>query len=112
MKFSGHIKELYINTHFTTGKNVWPPDQPKHFTTLVLLQQQDQPTQEFAMALEEQSTSENIVDIIAMANNCNSYHHKYAYKYYQQPKILQEQLKNCKIPYKMKYWRGVNFGNW
>ena len=89
IKFSGHIKEY---THYTTGKDDWPPDQPKHFTTLVLLQQQDQPTQECVIALEEQSTSGNFTDIILTADKGH-----YGYSHHHQPQILQEHLKQCKI---------------
>ena len=82
VKFSGHIKELYINTLYTNGKDDWPPDQSKHFTTLVLLQQQNQPTNN---ALEEQLTSGNIVDI------ADYYNQSY------QPNIMMEHHTKCKV---------------
>ena len=60
------------------------------------MQQQDQPIQECVIALEEQSISGNVTDIISMVDKD---HH--GYSYYHQPKVLQEHLKQCKISKKI-----------
>ena len=41
---SGHLKTYYRATRFTTGKDTWPPEQPKHFTPVVLICQEGQRT--------------------------------------------------------------------
>ena len=90
IKFSGHLKVLYINTHHTTGKDIWPPDQPKRFTTLVLLQQKHQPIQECVIALEEQATLGNVAGIISLADQ-SSHSHSFG------TEILQNHLKQSKV---------------
>ena len=57
------------------------------------MQQQHQPTQECIIALEEQSTSGNVTDIISIVDND---HHGYSHVHKKQ-KILQEHLKQCEI---------------
>ena len=37
---SDHLKTYYKATRFTTGENTWPPEQPKHFTPVVLIRQE------------------------------------------------------------------------
>ena len=81
---------MYINTHHTTGKDIWPPDQPKHFTTLVLLQQKHQPTQECVIALEEQATLGNIAGIMLLADQSGHLHSF-------ETEILQRHLKQSKV---------------
>ena len=89
IKFSGHLKTLYINTHHTLGQDNWPPDQPKHFTNLVLLQQKHWPTQECVMELEEETTLGNIMGMMSLAKSGNS--HSY------ETRILKEHLKKSKV---------------
>lgn len=87
MKMSEHLKVLYINTRYITEKDVWPPDQPKHFTTLVFLQQQGQPSQQCVIALEEENASGNITAIMSLTNKPNVS---------QDEKPLQEYLSRSK----------------
>jgi len=39
---SSHLKSYYINTRYITEQDQWPPEQPKHFTPLVLVHQEGQ----------------------------------------------------------------------
>ena len=84
------ILKSYILTHITLlvkmiGHLI---NQLKYFTTLVFLQQQDQPIQDCVIALEEQLTIGKFSDIASK---------KGSYYRYHQPDILQEHLMKCRV---------------
>ena len=76
IKMSSYLKTLYINTHYITERDEWPPDQPKHFTTLVFLQHENQPSQKCIIALEEQNASGEISAIMSLTNRPTISQHK------------------------------------
>ena len=39
--YSDHLKHQYKHTRFFSGQEEWPPDQPKHFTSLALIHHKD-----------------------------------------------------------------------
>ena len=41
---SKHLKSLYKHTRYTSDEKTWPPDQPKHFTNLAVIQCKDKQT--------------------------------------------------------------------
>lgn len=87
-KMSTYLKTLYINTHYITERDEWPPDQPKHFTTLVFLQHQGQPSQKCIIALEEQNASGKISVIMSLTNKPTTSKYK---------KPLQEHLSQSTV---------------
>ena len=82
-QLTGHMKQLYINTHYTSERDSWPPEQPKQFTSVVLLQHKGQPCQEHVITIEKAAATVNISTIVSAANernhedcNCNSKLHE------------------------------------
>ena len=68
-QFTGYLKQFYINTHYIVERDSWPPEQPKHFTTVVLLQHKNQPSQEHVITVEKAAAAGNISTIVSVANN-------------------------------------------
>jgi len=62
------MKQFYIHTHYTTERDSWPPEQPKQFTTLVLLQHRGQPSQEHIITIEKAAAAGDISSIVSAAN--------------------------------------------
>jgi len=77
-QFTSHMKQLYINTHYTSERDSWPPEQPKQFTTVVLLQHKDQPCQEHVITIEKAAAAGDISTIVSAAND--SQHQTYLSK--------------------------------
>ena len=48
---SEHLGKGYCATRFITDKNAWPPQQPKHFTTLAFIYKKDDYTQKDVITL-------------------------------------------------------------
>ena len=48
---SEYLKDRYKNTRFTTDQEEWPPDQPKHFTTLAMIHHEDGHTERNVIAV-------------------------------------------------------------
>ena len=54
---SKHLKSLYKHTRYTSDESAWPPDQPKHFTNLVVIQCKDKHTTHEVITMTEALTS-------------------------------------------------------
>ena len=48
---SEYLKDRYKSTRFTTDQEEWPPDQPKHFTTLAMIHHKDGHTERNVIAV-------------------------------------------------------------
>ena len=67
---SDHLKSHYIQTRFTSEGGEWPPDQPKHFTSLTLIHHKDGSTQDEIIAIAEATRSGDIDAI--MSSTCEN----------------------------------------
>ncbi|XP_065899282.1 NLR family CARD domain-containing protein 3-like isoform X2 [Dysidea avara] len=56
-----HLRTLYKHTRFILAKDEWPPDQPKHFTTVVLIHHKNRRTKRELIALIEAAKSSDII---------------------------------------------------
>ena len=54
---SGYLKSRYIRTRFTSEGEEWPPDQPKHFTSLSLIHHKGGRTEKEVIAITEATRS-------------------------------------------------------
>ena len=66
---SSHLKTHYIVTRFSTGRDTWPPDQPKHFTPLVLIHRQGRRTKKETEAVMKATMKGHINAFLSAANN-------------------------------------------
>lgn len=64
-----HLRTFYQKTQFISAKDEWPPDQPKHFTTVVLIHHKNRRTKRELIALIEDAKSS---DIIQASQNASS----------------------------------------
>ena len=69
---SDHLKSHYIQTRFTSEGGEWPPDQPKHFTSLTLIHHKDGHTQDKIIAIAEATRSGDIDAIMSSTCEQNS----------------------------------------
>ena len=70
---SDHLKSRYIQTRFTSEGGEWPPDQPKHFTSLTLIHHKDGRTQEEAISITEATRSGDIDAFMSSTCEQNSF---------------------------------------
>ena len=70
---SDHLKSRYIQTRFINKEGEWPPDQPKHFTSLTLIHHKDGPTQDEIIAIAEATRSGDIDAIMSSTCEQNSF---------------------------------------
>ena len=70
---SDHLKSHYIQTRFTSEGGEWPPDQPKHFTSLTLIHHKDGRTQDEIIAIAEATRSGDIDAIMSSTCEQNSF---------------------------------------
>ena len=54
---SGYLKSRYVQTRFTSEGEKWPPDQPKHFTSLSLIHHKGGRTEKEVIAVTEATRS-------------------------------------------------------
>ena len=73
VKVSDHLKSGYIQTRFTSEGGEWPPDQPKHFTSLTLIHHKDGRTQQEAITIAEVIQSGDIDAITSSTCEQNSF---------------------------------------
>lgn len=66
---SSHLKSHYIATRFSTGRDTWPPDQPKHFTPLVLIHKQGRRTKKETEAVMKATMKGHIDAYLSAANS-------------------------------------------
>ena len=64
---SDHLKSGYIQTRFTNEGGEWPPDQPKHFTSLTLIHHKGRRTHKEVLAMAEATRSGDINAIMSPA---------------------------------------------
>ena len=65
VEVSDYLKSRYVRTRFTSEGEEWPPDQPKHFTSLSLIHHKDGRTQREVIAMAEATRSGNIDAILS-----------------------------------------------
>ena len=65
---SDHLKSRYIQTRFTSGGGEWPPDQPKHFTSMTLIHHKDGRTHHEAIEITEAARSGDIDKIMSSSH--------------------------------------------
>ena len=70
---SDHLKSRYIQTRFTSEGGEWPPDLPKHFTSLTLIHHKDGRTQDEIIAIAEATRSGDIEAIMSSTCEQNSF---------------------------------------
>ena len=70
---SDHLKRRYVQTRFTSKGGEWPPDQPKHFTSLTLIHHKDGRTQDEIIAIAEATRSGDIDAIMSSTCEQNSF---------------------------------------
>ena len=70
---SDHLKSRYVQTRFASEGGEWPPDQPKHFTSLTLIHHKDGRTQDEIIAIAEATRSGDIDAIISSTCEQNSF---------------------------------------
>ena len=73
VKVSDHLKSGYIQTRFTSEGGEWPPDQPKHFTSLTLIHHKDGRTQKEILAMAEVYRSGDIDSVMSSACEQSSF---------------------------------------
>ena len=65
---SDHLKSHYVQTRFTSEGGEWPPDQPKHFTSLTLIHHKDGRTHHEAIEIAETARSGDIDKIVSSSH--------------------------------------------
>ena len=65
---SDHLKSHYIQTRFTSEGGEWPPDQPKHFTSLTLIHHKDGRTHQEAIKITETARSGDIDNVMSLSH--------------------------------------------
>ena len=73
VKVSDHLKSGYIQTRFSSEGGEWPPDQPKHFTSLTLIHHKDGRTQQEAITIAEVIQSGDIDAMTSSTCEQNSF---------------------------------------
>lgn len=64
-----HVQAVYIKTHFLTGDDVWPPEQPKEFTPLALIHHKDQRTKKEAIQIAQAAGGGDVDSIMSALND-------------------------------------------
>ena len=65
---SDHLKSRYIQTRFTSEGGEWPPDQPKHFTSMTLIHSKDGCTHHEAIEITDATRSGDIDKIMSSSH--------------------------------------------
>ena len=68
VKMSDHLKSGYIQTRFTSEGGEWPPDQPKHFTSLTLIHHKDRRSAREILTITEATRSGDIDKIMSSSH--------------------------------------------
>ena len=68
VKVSDHLKTGYIQTRFTSEGGEWPPDQPKHFTSLTLIHHKDGRSASEILTITEATRSGDIDKIMSSSH--------------------------------------------
>jgi len=66
------LQTRYTVTRFNTGKDTWPPQQSKHFTTLAFIYHKNERTRREVITIAKASQSGHIDDIMQAAGDCDS----------------------------------------
>ena len=64
-QLSCHVKAVYKATRFSVAKDMWPPEQPKEYTPLVLLHHEDEHSMEHVTAITKALHTGAISDVIS-----------------------------------------------
>ena len=64
-QLSSNIKAIYKATRFSVAKDMWPPEQPKEFTPLVLLHHEHEQSMEHVTAITKALNTGAISDVIS-----------------------------------------------
>ena len=77
---SDNLKTYYKATRFITGKNSWPPEQPKHFTPVVLIRQEGRQSKKvieaMAAATSMRNTFQDLQEVFSLLEQpSDSQHH-------------------------------------
>ena len=67
-----HLQRRYTETRFITDKDIWPPQQSKHFTTLAFIYHKNERTRREVITIAKASQSGHIDDIMQAAGDCDS----------------------------------------
>ena len=60
-----HLKHYYNVTRFTTGEECWPPEQPKHFTPVLLIRQEGRRSKKETQVMASATSKGNIEEYIS-----------------------------------------------
>ena len=60
-----HLKRYYNATRFTTEEECWPPEQPKHFTPVVLIRQEGRRSKKETQVMASATSKGNIEEYIS-----------------------------------------------
>ena len=66
---SSHLKSYYIKSRFITEHDQWPPEQPKHFTPLVLVHQEGRRSKKETTDMASATMKGNIEQYISTTNS-------------------------------------------
>ena len=66
---SGHLKSRYKHTRFITEQEEWPPDQPKHFTSLALIHYKSGHTEKEVIAIRKAARDTHMDDMTPPAGS-------------------------------------------
>ena len=68
-QLSSHVKAVYKATRFTVAKNMWPSEQLKEFTPLVLLYHEDEHSMEHVTVITKTVHTGAISDVISVTTS-------------------------------------------
>ena len=66
---SEHLKSRYKHTRFITEQEEWPPDQPKHFTSLALIHYKGGNTEREVIAIRKAARDTYVDDMTTPAGS-------------------------------------------
>ena len=91
---SDHLKTYYKATRFITGEDIWPPEQPKHFTPVVLIHQ-------------EGRRSKKEIEVMAAATSKGGIEEYYSATTSKTTKDLQEVFSQLEQPSESQHQRRI-----
>ena len=97
IEVSDYLKSRYVRTRFTSEREEWPPDQPKHFTSLLLIHHKDGRTQREVIAMAEAARSGNIDAILSSTSEQKDFL-KESGMFFSQNKKLSKDIKEIFAP--------------
>ena len=68
-QLSSHVKAVYKATRFSVSKDLWPPEQSKEFTPLVLLHHEDEQNMEHVTAITKALHTGAMNDVISASSS-------------------------------------------